>query len=242
MIIHNANSNIYEEVDINRIKDLIENFGLATLILQIDEHLNKFLERKRFKLIFNLVPALNDRYSRFVPAICELLKIPYVGTGIFTNSMLTGGFSKEILQYHGISYSENPIENSYYISVLGNKKEISFNIGRLDSNGKISKDVGINEETQKMLISNVIELKYSLKLYDYFSLSGVFKPKQKSKFIIQDITPSPALKESSPFCESFKSLGKSYEEIIAGILIGAMRRYDIALSEKLEALSNKIFG
>lgn len=243
-IIYSANSNTYTEADIGLIENIIKNMGIITDIVQIDEYLNKYLEKNRgkLKLIFNLVPALEDRFSRFLPAICELLKIPYVGAGIFTNSMLIGGFSKELLHYHNILYSEKLMSNTHQISLIGNKEKIISSVVKYDTDNKVSKDAIIDAEIQSKLIRDALELKNSLKIHDYFSFSGVFKPKQKSKFTIREIAPSPALKESSPFCESFKSLGISYEEIIAGILISAMNRYNIALSDKLEELSHKIFS
>ena len=242
VIIYNSNSTIYQEADITRIKDIIENFGLTTLIAQIDEHLNKFIERKRFKLVLNLVPALADRFSRFLPAMCELLKIPYVGAGVFTNSMITGNFSKEILNYHGICYAEKPGESTHYIAVVGNNDKLISNVIRLEKGGKFFKDPNLNRETEKNLISDAMGVKSSLKIPDLLSLSGSFSPKQKGKFIIKDINPTPSLKESSLFCEVLKTLGLSYEEIMASILISAMRRYSIAPSEKLETASHKIFG
>jgi D-alanine-D-alanine ligase-like ATP-grasp enzyme len=242
-VIYSVNSDIYSEADIDLIKNTIENIGMISDIVQIDENLNKYIEKNRakLKLIFNLVLVVEDRFSRFLPAICELLKIPYVGAGIFTNSMLDGDFSKEILQYHNILYSEKLMSNTHQISLIGNKEKIISSIVKLEADNGISKDASMDAEIQKKLIKDTLELKSSLKIHDYFSISGVFKPKQKSKFIIQEIAPSPALKESSPFCESFKTLGMSYEEIIAGILISAMNRYKIALPEKFEVLSDKIF-
>jgi hypothetical protein len=242
VIIYSADTTTYEEADITRIKDIIENLGMKTLIAQIDEHLNKLFERKRFKLILNLVPALDDRFSRFLPAMCELLKIPYVGAGVFTNSMLTGNFSKEILNYHGIGYSDKPSVSTHYIAVVGNNEKIVSNVVRLDKEGKFFKDLNLDKEAEKNLIANAMGVKSSLKILDLLSLSGSFSPKQKGKFMIKNIDPAPSLKESSIFCEVLKVLGISYEEIVASILISAMQRYKIALSESLEVISHKIFG
>lgn len=232
----------YTEPDVTRIKETIEKLGLTALVVQVDEHLNKFFERKRFKLVLSLVPALDDKFSRFLPAMCELLKIPYVGAGVFTNSMLTGNFSTEILNYHGICYSEKPNEKTHYIAVVGNNQEIISNIVRLDKEGKFFKDPSLSSETEKNLISDVIGVKSSLKIPDLLSLSGFFSLKQKGKFIIKGINPSPSLKESSRFCEVLKALGFAYEEIMASILVSAMRRHQIALSGPLEAVSHKIWG
>ncbi|MFX1452063.1 MAG: hypothetical protein ACFFCM_14590 [Promethearchaeota archaeon] len=241
LIVYNPSSKNNLTPDINKIKNSLENFKINTNLSIIDEHFQEVLEKSSPSIIFNLIPLLNNRFSWFLPAICEHLNIPYIGSGIFTISTLKDNFFEDILKYHNIKYSKNAKNNLYHVSILGNKEELIINILNFDISSKTLKKTTLAAEIIEKISSISIILKKALKINDYLSFYLSFDPTQNGDITVNKIEPSPSLGENSHFCISLKRLGISYEEIIIGILVCAMERYNIPIPKNVEQLKNQIF-
>lgn len=227
-------------IDTLKIKKSLENFTIKSSIINISENLYENLEKDQPKIVFNMIPLIGDKFSWFVPALCDNYTIPFTGAGMFTISTLTGGFSEEILAYHNIKQSKPSKKNLYHVSMLGNKKELIFHVLDYDKKGKLSKTCSLDTKMIKNIILMAVNVKNSLKIHDYFSIDVSIESERNNKFSVSGIEPSPSLNEKSNFCMSLKALGLSYEEIMAGILIYAMVRNNIPLSDKLKQLQGKL--
>ncbi len=92
------------EETIEHVKHAIEAAGWEYLQIEADETCFETLKKERPDLVFNRAEGVRgeSRESQ-VPAFCEMLGIPYVGSGIMTNAIgLDKPTTKIILEYHGL--------------------------------------------------------------------------------------------------------------------------------------------
>ena len=72
--------------------------------IQVDEKISESLVKSGVDIIFNISTGVRgeSRQSQ-IPALLEMLGIPYVGSGILAHSLaLNKAMAKEIFQYHGV--------------------------------------------------------------------------------------------------------------------------------------------
>ena len=92
------------EETIEHVKHGIEVAGWEYLQIEADENCYENLKKLRPDIVFNRAEGVRgeSRESQ-IPAFCEMLGIPYVGSGIMANAIgLDKPTTKMILEYHGL--------------------------------------------------------------------------------------------------------------------------------------------
>jgi D-alanine-D-alanine ligase len=92
------------EETIEHVKHGIEKAGWEYLQIEADENCYETLKKLRPDMVFNRAEGLRgeSRESQ-VPAFCDMLGIPYVGSGVMANAIgLDKPTTKMILEYHGL--------------------------------------------------------------------------------------------------------------------------------------------
>ncbi|MGC8732131.1 MAG: D-alanine--D-alanine ligase family protein, partial [Halothiobacillaceae bacterium] len=89
---------------IETLKKALESGGHEVLLLEADESIAEKLRHARPDLVFNIAEGLRGLYREsHVPAICEMLGIPYTGSDPLTLALcLDKARAKQILIYHGL--------------------------------------------------------------------------------------------------------------------------------------------
>jgi D-alanine-D-alanine ligase len=89
---------------IELIKHGIEATGHEYVFIEADENFVETLKQVKPDLVFNRAEGVRgDSRESHVPAILELLGIPYVGSNVLTTAVgLNKAWTKKVLMYHGI--------------------------------------------------------------------------------------------------------------------------------------------
>lgn len=92
------------EETIHHVKNGIEAAGWEYLQIEADEDCYENLRRLRPDIVFNRAEGIRgESRESHIPAFCEMLDIPYVGSGIMANAIgLDKPTTKMILEYHGL--------------------------------------------------------------------------------------------------------------------------------------------
>lgn len=92
------------EETIEHVKHGIEAAGWEYLQIEADEDCYETLKQLRPDIVFNRAEGVRgESRESHVPAFCEMLGIPYVGSGIMANAIgLDKPTTKMILEYHGL--------------------------------------------------------------------------------------------------------------------------------------------
>ncbi len=92
------------EETLEHVKHGIEAAGWEYLQIEADETCYQNLKELRPDLVFNRAEGIRgESRESHIPAFCEMLGIPYVGSGIMTNAIgLDKPTTKMILEYNGI--------------------------------------------------------------------------------------------------------------------------------------------
>ncbi len=90
---------------IELIKHGIEATGHEYVFVEADENFAENIKKAKPDIVFNRAEGLRgDSRESHVPAILEMLNIPYVGSNVLTTAIcLNKAWTKKILLYHGIS-------------------------------------------------------------------------------------------------------------------------------------------
>jgi D-alanine-D-alanine ligase len=93
---------------IDSIRDAIESYGHMVVPLEATAELPRQLMDARLDLVFNIAEGVSGRNREAaVPALCELMGIPYTGSDAATLSIaLDKALSKRVLRQHGIPTPE----------------------------------------------------------------------------------------------------------------------------------------
>jgi D-alanine-D-alanine ligase len=86
------------------IKEAIDSGGYETVLIEADENAYEKLKKSKLDFVFNIAEGLygESRESQ-IPAMLEMLKIPYTGSGVLTQAItLDKRRTKETLIYYGI--------------------------------------------------------------------------------------------------------------------------------------------
>lgn len=92
------------EETIEHVKHGVEVAGWDYIQIEADESCYESLKRERPDIVFNRAEGIRgESRESHVPAFCEMLDIPYVGSGVMTNAIgLDKPTTKMILEYHGL--------------------------------------------------------------------------------------------------------------------------------------------
>lgn len=128
---------------IELIKHGIEATGHEYVFIEADENVLENLKKIKPDLVFNRSEGLRgDSRESHIPAILEMLGIPYVGANVLTTAVcLNKGWTKKVLEYHEIKTAKFFICNNLEEA---KKKKIEYPV-ILKPNEEGS-SVGINED------------------------------------------------------------------------------------------------
>jgi D-alanine--D-alanine ligase len=92
------------EETIDHVRNAIERAGWEYLQIEADEDCYESLRLEKPDIVFSRAEGLRgESRESHVPAFCEMLGIPYVGSGIMVNAIgLDKPTTKMILEYHGL--------------------------------------------------------------------------------------------------------------------------------------------
>ena len=92
------------EETIYHVRNAIERAGWEYLQIEADEDCFENLRLQKPDIVFNRAEGVRgESRESHVPAFCEMLGVPYVGSGIMTNAIgLDKPTTKMILEYHGL--------------------------------------------------------------------------------------------------------------------------------------------
>ncbi len=92
------------EETIEHVKHGIEAAGWEYIQIEADESCYETLKKLRPDIVFNRAEGIRgESRESHIPAFCEMLGIPYVGSGIMANAVgLDKPTTKMILEYHGL--------------------------------------------------------------------------------------------------------------------------------------------
>jgi len=99
---------------IELIRHGIEAAGHECLFIEADENVAENLKEQRPDLVFNRAEGVRgESRESHVPAIMEMLGIPYIGSNVLTTAVgLNKAWTKKILHYHGILTPRFHVTNS----------------------------------------------------------------------------------------------------------------------------------
>jgi D-alanine-D-alanine ligase len=142
---------------IEMIKHGIEAAGHQYLFIEGNEGVLDNLKRERPDLVFNRSEGVRgESRESHIPAIMEMLGIPYVGANVLTTAVcLNKGWTKKVLSYHGILTPK-----FYIVSSLEEADSIKFEYPVILKPNEEGSSVGINEDN---VVSNIDQLKAKLK-------------------------------------------------------------------------------
>jgi len=95
----------YDEIEtIDAIRAALENGGYEVVLLEADQNYIEQLKSSMVDFVFNIAEGIGgESRESHIPAILEMLKIPYTGSGVLTQALtLSKSRTKEILCYYNI--------------------------------------------------------------------------------------------------------------------------------------------
>ncbi len=128
---------------IELIRHGIEATGHEYVFVEADENVAENLKKARPDLVFNRAEGLrgNSRESH-IPAILEMLGIPYVGSNVLTTAVcLNKAWTKKILAYHGILTPQFEV-----VSSLSEVEHLTFRFPVILKPNEEGSSMGINED------------------------------------------------------------------------------------------------
>lgn len=128
---------------IELIKHGIEATGHEYVFVEADQNFAENIKDAKPDLVFNRAEGLQgDSRESHVPAILEMLKIPYVGSNVLTTAIcLNKAWTKKVLLYHGIS-----TPRFYVCQNLQEAKEVNDGFPYLLKPNEEGSSIGITEE------------------------------------------------------------------------------------------------
>ena len=231
---------------IELIKHGIEATGHEYSFVEADENFTENIKKAKPDLVFNRAEGLrgNSRES-YIPAILEMLNIPYVGSNVLTTAIcLNKAWTKKTLIYHNI-----PTPKFYICKKIQETKKITQGFPYLLKPNEEGSSIGITEEN---LVYNKTQLKTKLKqmiknynqpiLIEQFISGREFstgllgrKDKDPEVLAILEIDFSKFPEVGGVFGQKAKTILDSLDHYICPAKIPK------ELKQKLENLSNEIW-
>lgn len=142
---------------IELIKHGIDATGHEYVFVEADENFAENIKMAKPALVFNRAEGLRgDSRESHVPAILEMLNIPYVGSNVLTTAIcLNKAWTKKALHYHGIS-----TPNFFVCQNLQEAEKISEGFPYILKPNEEGSSIGITEEN---LVQNKTQLQTKLK-------------------------------------------------------------------------------
>jgi len=148
---------------IELIKHGIEATGHEYMFIEADENVVENLKRQKPDLVFNRAEGLRgDSRESHVPAVLEMLGIPYVGANVLSTAVcLNKAWTKKCLEHHNIRTAE-----FHVCSSLEEANKISFHYPVILKPNEEGSSMGINEDN---VVQDVAHFRPKLKqmLKDY---------------------------------------------------------------------------
>jgi D-alanine--D-alanine ligase len=128
---------------IELIKHGIEAAGHEYVFVEADENFAENIKKAKPDLVFNRAEGVRgDSRESHVPAILEMLGIPYVGSNVLTTAIgLNKAWTKKVLLYHGIS-----TPNFFVCQTLKQAQEIIGGFPYILKPNEEGSSIGITEE------------------------------------------------------------------------------------------------
>lgn len=102
--------------DAKIISSYLDKLGVETLLVPGNPAMPEILREKKPDMVFNLVGSVkgNEYLASTIPAVLELLEIPYTGAGILGESLAYNKFLvKKLLEHNGVPIPHYQLFNSY---------------------------------------------------------------------------------------------------------------------------------
>ena len=142
---------------IELIKHGIEATGHEYVFIEADENIVESLKRVKPDLAFNRAEGLRgESRESHVPAILEMLGIPYVGAGVLSTAVcLNKAWTKKVLAYHGVKTAE-----FHVCSSVQEANKIVFQYPVILKPNEEGSSMGINEDN---VVHDITHLRAKLK-------------------------------------------------------------------------------
>ncbi|MBW2993731.1 ATP-grasp domain-containing protein [Candidatus Woesearchaeota archaeon] len=153
----------YAEFDtpktINSIKEALESSGNEVKIIEADENACEKLKKIKPDIVFNFSEGIRgESRESHIPAICEMLSIPYTGAGVLTSAIvLNKARTKEILDHYGIPTPEFQLFKTGKEKIKINFPAIIKPIAEGSSKGIRNKSLVNNEKELREVVKWLIE-------------------------------------------------------------------------------------
>jgi D-alanine-D-alanine ligase len=148
---------------IELIKHGIEATGNEYAFIEADENVSENVKRLKPDLVFNRAEGLRgDSRESHVPAVLEMLDIPYVGAKVLSTAVcLNKAWTKKCLEHHSVSTAE-----FHVCSSIEESNKIAFHYPVILKPNEEGSSMGINEDN---VVHDVTHLRSKLKqmLKDY---------------------------------------------------------------------------
>lgn len=143
---------------IELIKSGIEKAGYECVFIEADEYVAENVKLHKPDLVFNRSEGLKgESRESHIPAILEMLGIPYIGSDILTTALsLNKGWTKKILAYDNIGSPKFII-----VDGLDEIKDLDFSFPLFLKPNEEGSSIGINEDN---IVSNKTQLENKLKM------------------------------------------------------------------------------
>lgn len=147
----------FDDIEVpNAIKEVMNDDGYSVDILEADKFVFEKLRKGGYDFVFNIAEGVvGESRESHIPAMLEILGIPYSGSGILTQAIaLDKKRTKEILLYHGLptpKYQLFNLPNEKLDSNLGYPLIVKPNAEGSSKGIKDSSLVNSNDELKKMI-------------------------------------------------------------------------------------------
>jgi len=150
------------EETIHHVRNAIERAGWEYLQIEADEDCYENLRLQKPDIVFNRAEGVRgESRESHVPAFCEMLGIPYVGSGIIANAIgLDKPTTKMILKYHGLKTApfqvfttlEEPIRHDLGFPLILKPSHEGSSIG-INWDNVVNDAAAFREKLKEMLLT-----------------------------------------------------------------------------------------
>ncbi len=128
---------------IELIRHGVEAAGYECIFIEADEDVTENLKMHRPDLVFNRAEGIRgESRESHIPAILEMLGIPYIGSNILTTAVgLNKSWTKKVLSYHGVLTPQ-----FHVCSTLDDAKKLDLRYPCILKPNEEGSSVGINED------------------------------------------------------------------------------------------------
>lgn len=151
--------------DAKIVASYLDKLGIETLFFSGDAALPEKLNKNKPDMVFNLVGSVkgNEYLASTIPAVMELLDIPYTGAGIFGESLVYNKFLvKKLLQQIGV-----PLPNHQLFNTASDPMNLNLRFPLISKLNEIHGGVEITKDAVSENEKHLRErLKFLIKIYN----------------------------------------------------------------------------